>query len=89
MKDGYSPNADAIPDRLPHPREGLADTADWLSLLKIPFGRGTGFPTETSVDDSRLSQRSVVSFCDLSTMQEFRNTMARAQQLQTATALSA
>jgi hypothetical protein len=25
-----------------------------LSLLKIPLGQGTGFPTKTSADDSRL-----------------------------------
>ena len=41
------------------------------SLLKIPFGQGTGFPTKTSADDSRLFEQSVRRCCDLSTLQWF------------------
>ena len=42
-----------------------------LSLLKIPFGQGIGFPTKISADESRLFERSVHRCCDLSTLQWF------------------
>jgi len=56
-----------------------------VSLLKIPFGQGTGFPTKTSVDDSRQFEQSVHRFCDLSPLQWFGHHSIRARQLRTVT----